>query len=96
MIYNYSLFKERYKKGTVVGLRTYGKGTVQKSQNLSSGTSYKYTTEKWLTSKGKWLNRGTTGGLDPDIELERYDLNDLNNTDLQLQKAISILNEKNS
>ena len=34
--------------------------------------------------------------LYPDIELERYDLNDLNNTDLQLQKAISILNEKNS
>ena len=52
-----SCFKERYKKGIIVGLRTYGKGTVQKSENLSSGTSFKYTTEKWLTSKGKWLNR---------------------------------------
>ena len=74
----------------------YGKGTIQKEVNLNSGSSYKYTTDRWLTSKGKWLNRGTTGGIDPDIDIEKYGLNDLNNTDLQLQKAISILNEKNS
>ena len=89
-------FDDNYSDITLVGKKTYGKGTIQKEVNLTSGSSYKYTTDRWLTSKGKWLNRGTTGGLDPDIELERYDLNDLNNTDLQLQKAISILNEKNS
>lgn len=85
-------FDDNYSDITLVGKKTYGKGTIQKEVNLTSGSSYKYTTDRWLTSKGKWLNRGTTGGLDPDIELERYDLNDLNNTDLQLQKAISILN----
>ncbi|MBQ1551443.1 MAG: S41 family peptidase [Bacilli bacterium] len=89
-------FDDNYSDITLIGKKTYGKGTIQKEVNLNSGSSYKYTTDRWLTSKGKWLNRGTTGGLDPDIDIERYDLNDLNNTDLQLQKAISILNEKNS
>ena len=90
-----SCFKERYKKGTVVGLRTYGKGTVQKSQNLSSGTSYKYTTEKWLTSKGKWLNRE---GLAPDIVVEPSD-DYLNNpsfeNDNMLQVAVNKIKESN-
>ena len=63
---------------------------------LFSGSSYKYTTDKWLTPKGKWLDKATSGGIVPDVELDRYDVNDLNNTDLQLQKAVSILNEKNS
>lgn len=89
-------FDDNYNDITLVGKKTYGKGTIQKEVNLTSGSSYKYTTDKWLTSKGKWLDRVTTGGLDPDIDIDRCDLNDLNNTDLQLEKAISILKEKNS
>ena len=89
-------FDDNYSDVTLIGKQTYGKGTIQKEVNLNSGSIYKYTTDRWLTSKGKWLNRSSTGGLEPDIDLERYDLNDLNNTDLQLQRAISVLNEKNS
>ena len=89
-------FDDNYSDITLIGKTTYGKGTIQKEVNLNSGSSYKYTTDKWLTSKGKWLDRATSGGLVPDIDLEKYDLSDLNNTDLQLQKAVSILNEKNS
>ena len=89
-------FDDNYNDITLIGKRTYGKGTIQKEVNLTSGSSYKYTTDKWLTPKGKWLDKATSGGIVPDVELDRYDVNDLNNTDLQLQKAISILNEKNS
>ena len=86
-------FKENYKKATIVGDTTYGKGTVQKSQSISSGTSYKYTTEKWLTPKGKWLNRT---GLAPDIKViasEDYTNNPIFENDNQLQEAVNKLKE---
>ena len=90
-----SCFKEKYKKGLVVGLRTYGKGTVQKSQGLSSGTSYKYTTERWLTSKGKWLNKE---GLAPDVVVEPsedYNNNPTFANDNVLQVAVNKIKESN-
>ena len=86
-------FKEKYKKATIIGQTTYGKGTVQKSQNLSGGTSYKYTTEKWLTPKGKWINRE---GLAPDIFVqpsEEYTSNPVFENDNQLQEAVNKLKE---
>ena len=36
---------------TLIGEKTYGKGTVQKEYMLSSGASIKYTVEKWFTLK---------------------------------------------
>jgi carboxyl-terminal processing protease len=86
-------FKDNYKKGLVIGLKTYGKGTVQKSQTLSSGTSFKYTTEKWLTPKGKWLNRE---GLVPDVVVEPsedYLNNPIFENDNQLQVAVMKIKE---
>ena len=43
-----SAIKESY-HGTIVGITSHGKGTVQKSYELNNGTSLKYTTEEWLT-----------------------------------------------
>ena len=86
-----SCFQENYEKSIVIGKRSYGKGTVQKSQTLSDGTSIKYTTEKWLTSKGAWLN---DTGLLPDIEInqtETYYENPTVENDTQLQVAIQEL-----
>ena len=80
-----SCFKENYSNVTVVGTTTYGKGTVQESTNLSSGTSYKFTTEKWLTSKGEWLHEV---GLEPDVIVE-YDSE--SEEDNQLNEAVNIL-----
>lgn len=88
-----SCFKDNYKKATIIGTKTYGKGTVQKSQSLSSGTSIKYTTEKWLTPKGKWINKK---GVKPDIEVkltEEYANDPSDETDAQLQKALEVLKE---
>ncbi|MBR1718615.1 MAG: S41 family peptidase [Bacilli bacterium] len=88
-------FKDNYKKVKLVGLTSYGKGTVQNSQSLSTGSSIKYTTEKWLTSKGKWLNEK---GLKPDLEVslndEFYSDPKFEN-DNQIHEAIKLLKESN-
>ena len=89
-----SCFKDNYKNVTIVGETTYGKDTVQKSQNLSSGSSIKYTTEKWLTSKGVWL-KGK--GIEPDIKVEasdEYKENPKFETDNQLQEGLKELKNK--
>ena len=83
-----SCFKESYKDATIVGTTTYGKGTVQKTGSLSDGSSYKFTTQKWLTSKGKWINEK---GVTPDVEVE---LGDNLDEDLQINEAIKILENK--
>lgn len=86
-----SCFIENYNNIKVVGTTTYGKGTVQQSHQLSTGTSIKYTVQEWLTSKGKSINEK---GIKPDEELfmnSEYYSNPTYNTDNQLQKAIEIL-----
>lgn len=76
---------------TIVGVTSYGKGTVQKEYSLSTGSSVKYTTEEWLTPKGNSINKK---GIKPDIEVELSEeyINDRKNeTDNQLQSAIDFL-----
>lgn len=76
---------------TLVGKTTYGKGTVQKAYELSSGATLKYTTQKWLTSKGIWINEK---GITPDEEVElgeEYMEESTDENDSQLQKALEIL-----
>lgn len=50
-----SAFKESY-GSNVVGVNSYGKGTVQSASDLSSGDTIKYTVQKWLTPDGNWIN----------------------------------------
>mgnify|MGYP004457802121 FL=1 len=86
-----SCFNDNYKNATIVGTKTYGKGTVQQTVKLSSGTSFKYTTEKWLTSKGKSVD-GV--GINPDINIEldqSYYSNQTYENDSQVKKAVEIL-----
>lgn len=85
--------KEEY-GAILVGVKTYGKGTVQKYLELSTGSSIKYTAEEWLTSKGNSINNK---GIVPDVVIEldkkyfdTYDKKD----DNQYQKALSILESK--
>ena len=89
-------FKESYDNATLVGVKSYGKGTVQKAYQLSGGASFKYTTEKWLTPKGNWIDKA---GVSPDIEVklgDKYKDDPKKENDLQLQKAIEILTKKES
>ena len=72
----------------VVGVNSFGKGTVQKAYQLESGATVKYTIQKWLTPNGNWINEK---GVTPDIEVEMegdYYQNPSDETDNQLQKAL--------
>ncbi len=90
-----SAFLENYKNVLLIGETSYGKGTVQKSKSLSDGTSIKYTTQKWLTSKGKWINNK---GIKPDIEIvlsDSYFKTPIQENDTQLQEALKRIVEFN-
>ena len=50
---------------TTIGVKSYGKGTVQETDTLSSGAMIKYTTAYWLSPNGNTIN---TIGITPDIE----------------------------
>lgn len=56
---------------TVVGTTTYGKGTVQVSKMFDDGSALKYTTSKWLSPDGTWVN-GV--GITPDQEVKLHDV----------------------
>lgn len=73
-----------YKKATVVGETTYGKGVVQNLYDLSGGTVLKVTTAEWYTPLDRSIN-GT--GITPDVEVERTyeDINAMR--DPQMDKA---------
>lgn len=84
--------KEEYGAATI-GTTTYGKGTVQELKTMDSG-EYKFTTKKWLSPKGNWINEK---GVEPTIEVtldENYYKNPTEENDNQLQKAIEYLMEK--
>ena len=88
-----SCFKENYKKAYIIGNTTYGKGTVQKTQILSNGTTIKYTSETWLTSKGSFIDKV---GVSPTIKVdltEEYVNNPCDDTDSQLKQALDTLKE---
>ena len=88
-----SAFKET-KGSELIGITTYGKGTVQQVIDLEDGTMLKITTETWLTSTGKEINEV---GVTPTIEIkldDNYSLNPTEENDNQLQKAIEILKNK--
>jgi len=81
-----------YKKATLVGEKTFGKGSVQGLRDLSNGSSLKVTVAQWLTPGGDYIN---DKGIEPDVAVE-LTMEDVNaERDPQLDKAIDlILNNK--
>ena len=77
----------------LIGVTTYGKGTVQKVMTLSNGSMVKYTAETWLTSKGNSIDKT---GIKPTIEVkidDKYLDTGKEKDDNQLQKAIETLSK---
>lgn len=50
----------------IVGVQTFGKGTVQTPTQLSDGSNLKLTTAKWLTPDGNWIHKK---GIEPDVKV---------------------------
>ena len=85
-----SAIKESY-GGLVVGTNSYGKGTVQQTKKLLDGSMIKYTTQKWLTPEGNFINEV---GVTPTNEVklnEEYYSNPSDDNDNQLQEALNLL-----
>ena len=85
-----SAIKESY-GGEVVGTNSFGKGTVQQTKKLLDGSMIKYTTQKWLTPDGNFINEV---GVTPTKEVEldsKYFENPIHENDNQLQEAIKLI-----
>jgi len=75
-------------KVLLIGEKSFGKGSVQKLENLKGGSSLKITIAKWLTPSGKQISQV---GLEPDIKVEMTEKDIEEGKDPQLEKAIEIL-----
>ncbi|MFH1112243.1 MAG: S41 family peptidase [Patescibacteria group bacterium] len=77
-----------YGLATLVGEKTFGKGSVQDYQTFPDRSSLKLTVAKWFTPKGRQIDKT---GIKPDVEIimTKEDYN--NDTDPQLDKALELL-----
>ena len=58
---------QEHKKATLVGEKTFGKGSVQELEPITKETSVKITVARWVTPSGKSISKE---GLTPDIEID--------------------------
>ena len=87
-----SAFKESY-GSRIVGINSYGKGTVQSASDLKSGDTIKYTVQKWLTPDGNWVNdKGVVPTDRVETVLQEGETLTYEN-DTMLQMALSIVSE---
>lgn len=75
----------------LVGVKTFGKGSVQELVSITSDTSLKVTVASWLTPKGHNLSHD---GLNPDYVVEVTEKDLLAKKDPQMEKALQLLLER--
>lgn len=87
-----------FKKGTLIGTKTFGKGLVQTTYGFDDGTGLKVTIARYFTPSGKCIQGE---GIKPDIEVKldgKYKDTSASaippEDDLQLQEAIKVLTNK--
>ncbi len=80
-----------HKMATLVGEKTFGKGSVQELIPITDDTSLKVTIARWLTPNGVSISEQ---GLEPDVKvsLTAKDIED--DKDPQMDKAVELLNAK--
>lgn len=77
-----------YKKATVIGKQSFGKGSVQTVEDLSDGSSLKITVAKWLTPAGDYIH---DKGIAPQIEVDLSEEDYNNKRDPQLERAYEFI-----
>ena len=77
-----------HKKGTLVGDKTFGKGSVQELIDITDDTSLKVTVARWLTPEGVSIS---DKGLEPDVLVEVTPEDIEEGRDPQFDKAVEIL-----
>lgn len=78
-----------YHRAKIIGTKTYGKGMVQKIIPMPNETGLNLTIAKYLTPKGKDINKK---GISPDVEVEFTKNDILQHKDVQLETAKRIMN----
>jgi len=73
------------RKISLVGAKTFGKGTIQEPIDVDGGAGLHITIARWLTPNGTWVNEK---GLEPDVKIED---DEKTSEDEQLNKAIELL-----
>ncbi len=77
-----------YKRGVLIGTKTFGKGSVQELANLDDGASIRMTVAKWYTPNDRSIDHE---GITPDtiVEMESSEIGE--ETDVQMQSALEYL-----
>jgi carboxyl-terminal processing protease len=79
------------KRGIVVGIKTFGKGSVQTIVPLSDGSALRITTAKYFTPSGRSI---MNDGIDPDVVVEQKEYKELPKEDTKdifenLEKSVA-------
>lgn len=75
-------------RATIIGVTTFGKGTVQTWQSLVNGGGVRLTIARWLTPNHNWIHEK---GITPDVVVEWPEENRDPNNDPQLNAAVDYL-----
>ena len=79
-------------RGYLVGITSYGKGSVQSyTQLVNSEGAVRVTIARWLTPNGRQINEV---GLSPDFPVEITEQDIIDGKDPQLDKAVDVLTNK--
>ena len=77
-------------RATLVGEKSFGKGSVQEVDGLGNGNQLKLTIAEWLTPKDRHINHI---GIEPDVKVTLTDDDIKANRDPQLDKALELANQ---
>lgn len=75
----------------LIGVKTFGKGSVQELEKMTGGSNLRVTIARWLTPNGEYIMEK---GLNPDIQVDLTENDYNNNLDPQMDKAIEVLKQK--
>ncbi len=78
-----------HSKATLVGQKTFGKGSVQELVPVTPDTSLKVTVARWLTPKGTSISHN---GIVPDVEVPFVAASSTGEIDNQLARALEVIN----
>ncbi len=78
------------KVATIIGVKTYGKGSVQEIRELKDGGSLKVTIARWFTPSGRNIDKE---GIEPDQKVEISDADVAAKRDTQKDAAINKLKQ---
>jgi|APSaa5957512622_1039677.scaffolds.fasta_scaffold10322_4 carboxyl-terminal processing protease len=74
-------------RAELIGVKSFGKGTIQEALDLGQESGLHVTTAKWLLPSDQWVNE--TEGIAPDVEVE--DNPETTDIDEQLNKALEVV-----